>query len=149
MYLFHDFSRRLPEVLYNKYNFESYQYDIADIRNFDSLKTEFQKVLDKDFLDRPYFSINKPSLPEKKDVFFIEKTFYSINVKTKKVIYLCQMLIEFQGMTNDGESASNKINSIRIMTGSQIKKHDKLILTAKYDFSQFDELPPPIKKLKN
>jgi len=125
-----------------------HKYDIPTEVNLDSIGNDFKKYVSLSFLSEKCFFNDKQNLKYEKNKVWIEKTVYTYNIQTKKINYLYQIVIEFEGLVPGTEDASYKIKDISCKRGVQTVRRDAFIKALKYDFSIFDEMPPPIMEFK-
>ncbi|MBL7766449.1 MAG: hypothetical protein JNJ58_10170 [Chitinophagaceae bacterium] len=147
MYLYGHFSSSIFQYFYDIDKWTIPKYEIPNEVDLIKLTEEFKKNVSQDFLENKCFFNEKENLKYEKNKVWIEKTVYTYNLKTKKITYLYQILIEFEGLKPGTESASYKIKNITYRTKAEIIKRDSYVKSLKYDFSIFDEMPPPMKEL--
>jgi hypothetical protein len=147
MYLYGHFASSIFQYFYDIDKWTVPKYEISSEVDLNKIKEEFKKNVTQEFLESKCFFNEKENLKYEKNKVWVEKTVYTYNLKTQKITYLYQLLIDFEGLQPGTESASYKINNITYRTGTEIVKRDSYIKSLKYDISIFDEMPPPKKEL--
>ncbi len=142
MYIYGQYSDYIIYYFLGINNYELNEYKLSEKINLDSISLDFKNSISRDFIEDTCYRnfVNNPKYEKGK--VWIEKTLYLHNLKTKKVQYLYQIYIEFEGLVSGTESASYAIKNIICLKKDSIKKRDKLINSIKYDFSLYDGTAP-------